>query len=141
MEKMQWEDSLSVGIESIDDQHKTWFDRFNSVVEAIESGHPSSQIANTLDFLADYTEFHFSTEEKSMSANAYPGLEEHKAEHEELTRALNNLVQDFEEEGVTRPLTDSINTLLANWLVKHIKSADTQFGAFLKEKGIALTEE
>jgi hemerythrin len=36
-----------------------------------------------VDELIDYTQYHFSTEEKYMLEYAYPGYEQHKAEHEE----------------------------------------------------------
>jgi len=141
MQETKWDDRLSVGIELIDDQHKEWIDRFNNVLEAIDSGRDSVQIARTLDFLVDYTEVHFSTEERHMSANGYPGLEDHKAEHEGLRQTLKDLEQDFEEEGITHLLADSIGTLMTNWLIKHIERMDMQFGAFLREKGIVLTEK
>ena len=40
------------------------------------------QTTKTLGFLVDYTETHFSTEEKHMAANNYGGLDEHKAKHD-----------------------------------------------------------
>jgi len=141
MQETRWEDRLSVGIELIDNQHKEWINHFNGVVEAVKSDRDARQIARTLDFLVDYTEVHFSTEEGHMAASNYPGLKDHKARHEEFKQTLNNLVQDFEEEGITHLLADSISTLLANWLVKHIETVDMQFGAFVKEKGIVITED
>jgi hemerythrin len=141
MKKLQWESNLSVGIELIDDQHRKWIDHFNSAVEAVQSRQGSAQISKTLDFLLDYTGVHFSTEEKHMSQASYPGLGEHKGKHDELRGTLANLVQDFEEEGVTQALVDSIDTFLGNWLIKHIQEVDMQFGAYVKEKGIVVSEE
>ncbi len=76
-----------------------------------------------------------------MIANDYPGLEDHKTKHQELKDTLADLEQDFGEEGATPALAEAINTFLGNWLVKHIKSVDVEFGAFLKEKGIALPKQ
>ena len=47
---------------------------------------------------------------------------------------------DFREEGATYTLAESLNTLLGNWLIKHIKAVDQEFGTFLKEKGITIDE-
>ena len=139
MGKMQWQENLSVGIESIDNQHKQWFEYLNKAAEAVASQKNQAQISKTLNFLIDYTEAHFSTEEKYMTDCNYAGLQEHKAKHNELRTTLANLIKDFEEEGVTSKLAQSIHTFLGNWLIQHIHEVDMKFGAFVKKENIALS--
>jgi hemerythrin len=139
MSILQWDESLSVGIELIDEQHKQWIERLNDVDAAIESHRDIHQIANTLEFLVDDTRLHFGTEERRMRENDYPELDDHKAIHEKLRGKLDNLVDDFREEGATDTLGEAICTLLFNWLSNHIKDVDQAFGTFVKEKGILLT--
>ena len=141
MEKLVWNETLSVGIALIDEQHKTWIDRFNALSAAIAEHGAQQQISVTLGFLVDYTHFHFATEEKQMIAHGYPGLAEHLQKHDELRRTLTDLVRDFEEDGPTQILADAINTFLGNWLIKHIQQIDLKFGAFVKEKGIVITAQ
>lgn len=141
MGKMVWNETLSVGIDLIDDQHKTWIARVNDLSAAIAEHEAQRQIAVTLGFLIDYTKFHIATEEKHMTAHAYPGLAEHQQKHKELLGTLNDLVQDFEEEGPTQMLADSVNTFLGNWLIKHIQQIDHKFGVFVREQGIVITEQ
>jgi hemerythrin len=141
MEKMQWYDDLSVGIELIDNQHKKWIEHFNNVVDAVNSGQSQANIIKTLGFLTDYIDVHFSTEEKYMLKNNYPALENHRTKHEELRQTVENLVHDFQEEGVTETLAKAVEILLGNWLVKHIEEADKEFGKFIKEKEIDLPKE
>jgi hemerythrin len=138
MKKIQWDDSLSVGVTVIDDQHKTWIDHYNRVVEAIESGRGPAPVTQTLGFLIDYTNVHFTTEEGFMSQAGYPGLDAHKGKHEELRGTVANLVQDFEEEGETHSLEGAVETFLGNWLIAHIRDTDRLFGAFVKENGIVV---
>jgi hemerythrin len=138
MEKLMWQNNLSVGIELIDNQHKQWIAHYNDIVESIASQQNKTQVSKTLGFLIDYTEVHFSTEEKHMSANSYPGLQEHKAKHDGLRATLANLVKEFEEEGATTQLSEAIDTFLGHWLIRHIQEVDIHFGAFVKEKKIAL---
>ena len=138
---MQWDESLSVGVELIDSQHKEWIKRLNDVSAAIQFGHGASRIAPILDFLVEYTQFHFGTEERCMTDHQYPELEVHKGKHQELLGTLKNLEQDFEEDGATQALATAINTFLTNWLVKHIQEVDQRFGAFLKGRGITVNEE
>lgn len=139
--KVVWDESLSVGIELIDGQHQKWIGHLNDVSAALASQEGPSRIVKTLGFLSDYTEYHFSTEEKQMVAHAYPGLEAHRAKHAELKQTLANLVQDFEEDGATQVLATAVDTFLGNWLIRHIREVDQAFGAFLQEKGIALDRD
>jgi hemerythrin len=138
MPTLEWTQDLAVRIELIDEQHKMLFQRANDVSQAIDNGQALTQIIKTLDFLIDYTHFHFSTEENHMQSNNYPGLEAHQTSHRELVNTLNDLERDFKEEGATFQLADALNSFLNNWLVKHIKGIDVQFGNFLKEKDIQL---
>ncbi|TFH31332.1 MAG: bacteriohemerythrin [Deltaproteobacteria bacterium] len=138
MGKIKWDDSLLIGVELIDEQHKKWIEHIHNVQVAIEARRGMPKIASTLDFLINYTQFHFSTEEKSMSETGYSGLEDHRAMHEELKGTLDNLIEDFTEEGVTEKLSEAIGTFLVNWLRNHIRVVDQAFASFLKEKRIEL---
>jgi hemerythrin len=133
MKRMQWDKSLSIGIEQIDNQHKKWMEHFNDAAEAIEAKQTQTQISKTLGFLMDYTEMHFSTEEKYMAELGYAGLQEHKAKHDELRATLSNLVKDFEDEGVTSGLAEAIDSFVRNWLIQHIHEVDKKFAAFAKK--------
>ena len=90
MEKIQWSNDLSVGVDLIDEQHKMLIDRLNNLSEAIETRQGGMQIAKTLGFLIEYTDFHFSAEMKHMEANGYPGAESHGTKHLEFTDTLRN---------------------------------------------------
>jgi hemerythrin len=138
MAKYQWDESLATGIDNIDDQHKMLIKRLDDVDTAIREGHVINQIVTTLDFLIDYTHYHFTTEENTMRENHYPGLDQHLALHQELKDTLRDLERDFKEEGATFNLANALNTLLYNWLINHIKDIDVQFGKFLKDRGIEI---
>ena len=135
MSKIEWEDSLSIGVDLIDEQHKMLIQRLNDLSAAIEKTQGEGGVVQTLDFLIEYTDFHFSAEEKCMAEHDYPGLEHQKKQHEEFRASLKNMVEDYEYEGVTRALTTSVNVFLHNWLINHIKGVDHKLGEFLQEKG------
>jgi len=137
MAKIEWDNSLSVGIDLIDEQHKMLIQRLNDLSKAVEMMQGEAEIMKTLEFMIDYTNFHFSSEEKHMTEQEYPGLDYQQKQHEEFKDTLKHIVEDFEEEGATRALTTSINTFLFNWLIKHIKGLDLKFGKFLKDKDSA----
>jgi hemerythrin len=135
MNKIEWTNDLSIGIDLIDNQHQTWIEHYNRAVEAIEAQHEVAQISRSLEFLSDYTETHFSTEEQAMAESAYPELEEHKAKHNALRKTLSAMMEEFIEDGATDILAESVETFLGNWLIKHIKEVDMRFAAFARTSG------
>lgn len=137
MSKIEWDDSLSLNVNLIDEQHKMLIQRLADLSDAFRKGLEQNKIMKTLEFMIDYTDFHFSAEEKVMEESDYPGLEEQKLQHEEFKVTLNNIVEDYKEEGTTTAIAESINVFLLNWLVKHIKGTDSKLGQFLTEKGLA----
>ena len=141
MKQVGWTNDLSVGIELIDEQHRMLIKCLNDLKAALSQNEGATKIGSTLDFLIEYTDFHFSAEEKHMAEQGYPGLETHKVKHAEFKATLSTIEQDFREDGATPDLAVAIDTLLVNWLLAHIRAVDTEFGAFLKDKGIVLAEE
>jgi len=134
MEWIKWDQSLSVGVEIIDAQHKMLIARLDDLSKALEQHQEGAIVLKTLDFLSKYTHFHFSEEEKKMKESGYPHYEEHHAMHQEFIDKLREMEQDFDEDGVTRALGESVNTFLWNWLVNHIREVDTKFGRYLNKE-------
>jgi hemerythrin len=125
----------------IDEQHKLLIKHLNDLNRSLELQQGPAKTAATLNFLIDYTNFHFTAEEKHMAANGYPEIENHKKKHEEFKTTLSNLEEDLKEEGATQILASSIESLLVNWLLGHIQEVDVAFGKFLKNKGIEIPQE
>ena len=57
--KIVFDESLYTGNELIDGEHKELIERVNKLVESCEKGTEKVAAVKTLDFLMDYTEFHF----------------------------------------------------------------------------------
>ncbi|MBN2242047.1 MAG: hemerythrin family protein [Acidobacteria bacterium] len=140
MYTIEWESRLSVGIDKIDAQHRQWIEYFNRASRAVAAQQSREQVSKTLEFLLDYTEMHFSTEEKFMQDSRYPGYAEHRKKHDALRATLKNLVADYQDEGATQDLSEAIETLIGNWLVRHICDVDQKFGAYLAGNKAALSQ-
>ncbi len=132
MNAVNWDDSLSVGIDVIDEQHKALIQKLNDTCAAAAVGEGERQTAQALEFLIDYTDYHFSTEERHMEKVRYPHIVAHKALHAEFKQTLAELERDFHEEGATKTIADAVQTLLMTWLVKHIQNVDQQLASFLE---------
>jgi len=141
MERIEWTPRLSVGVPLIDEQHKGLIARIGDLSQAAQEYQGTGEVTKTLNFLVDYTDYHFSTEEKHMQAQDYPALAFHKGQHGEFRRTLANLEGDFQEEGSSQALATSIKTFLFDWFVTHIERVDKGFGRFLARKGVVLPAE
>ncbi len=88
---VKWKDDLSVGIDWIDRQHQELFKRINSFLEGMQKGKGKEELEELMDFLANYVQEHFQTEERYMQKYNYPGLSEHKKQHQSFIQEVENL--------------------------------------------------
>ncbi len=134
MAYIDWNDSFSVGIKEMDNQHKKLIELINQLHEAMRVGQGSSTVSSVISDLADYTVYHFQAEEKLLQTHNFPGylvqLKSHKGFVEK--------VQEFQANLTSRKLSMSIEVIqfLKDWLIEHIQGQDMKYGKFLNEKGV-----
>ena len=123
--RAEFDATLVTGNEMIDGQHKELIERINQLLESCEDGQGKVKAIKMLDYLLDYTEFHFSAEEKLQEEIQYPGMEEHKAKHAEFKNAVKELQEMLEEEeGPTEAFVAQVKKNVVDWLFDHIKGFD-----------------
>ena len=126
-----WDDSLSVGIDIIDSQHKYLINIANDLYSKmiLNDGAGAHAIMPALKLLMDYTEIHFSQEEKIMQDCNYPNLQSHKLIHLEFVEKLNYFRQCIKEYPLV--ISQEIVFFLRDWLIKHIQGEDTRIRNYL----------
>ena len=130
----EWTERWSVGVDTIDAQHRELFATINTLLR--EEGTASPQdLAGVLDFLEDYVNSHFGLEELYMRRFSYPGFPSHKGEHVAFINDFYDLRDEYDAGGATPELADKIGRYMGDWLVNHIGKVDKALGAFLQEKG------
>ncbi|MBS6196055.1 MAG: hemerythrin family protein [Clostridiales bacterium] len=123
--RIVFDENLYTGYERIDEEHKELIARVNNLAESCEKGTEKLTAVKTLDFLMDYTEFHFADEEKLQQEIGYDQLEQHKEQHETFKKAVNELREMLEEEeGPTDAFVEAVNKNICRWLVEHIQKWD-----------------
>lgn len=134
--RAEFDDSLVTGNDMIDGQHKELIEKINNLLDSCELGNDKLTAVKTLEYLADYTEFHFGEEEKLQEAIAYPGIEAHKAEHKKLIQVVEDLHEMLEEqEGPTAEFVEQVNRNVIEWLYKHIKGFDRSVAEYKNMRG------
>jgi len=134
MALITWDDSIKVGLWTIDTQHERWVGFINDLYEAMLAGKGKTVLRQTLAAMVDYTRTHFADEEKLMSTHGYSGYAEHKAIHDAFVAQVLDLQRrvQADEIGVSREVLNR----LKDWLLNHIKVTDQDYVPFLKSKGV-----
>lgn len=134
--RAEFDDSLVTGNDMIDGQHKELIEKINNLLDSCELGNDKLTAVKTLEYLADYTEFHFGEEEKLQEAISYPGIEAHKAEHKKLIQVVEDLHEMLEDqEGPTEAFVEQVNKNVIEWLYKHIKGFDRSVAEYKNMRG------
>ena len=121
----EFTDNLVTGNEMIDSQHKELIEKINAVMESCEQSNDKAVAVKTLDYLEDYTNYHFSAEEQLQRQNDYPGFQKHNAQHDNFKQTIPDL-QDMlqEEEGPSPAFVAKVQEKVIEWLYVHIQGFD-----------------
>jgi hemerythrin len=96
---------------------------------------PESALGQILNRLVQYTQTHFSHEERLMRMHGYPELAAHKAEHDALARHVLEFQADFTQGRIA--MSVQLLQFLKDWLEHHIKGSDQKYSPFLQSKAVA----
>ena len=131
MKDIVWDEILSVGVDEIDEDHRKLLNIFNILNHSVMAEESSDYLAATLAELINCTVWHFSHEERLMLKHRYEGIEEHKAEHQELIKSAKELQQEILQ--ADKPVVDEHIEFLERWLTEHILTADLRLGSYLAQ--------
>lgn len=133
MPAIAWDESLTTGIDAIDNQHKEMFRQANILFETLGKPPDLKKLKESMQFLVKYVEDHFEAEKKVMKTFDYPNRMGHAFEHDQLTQSLHELVEDFIN-GSDMTIPSRLGGLVSQWMTQHIKKSDMEFIQFIKSK-------
>lgn len=131
---IEWNDSLSVDIDSIDEQHKKLVDILNSLHGSSTSAKDPEAVKKILNDLVEYTVYHFNYEEGLMRQCQYPDFENHLVAHKALVAQVGKFNEDFQ--AGRAKLSSELFKFLRSWLNGHIRGTDKRYSAHMKASGI-----
>ena len=131
---LEWSDTLSVGVATIDEQHKGLVAMLNEINEGIQGGWGRKARDEVLAKLVEYTVIHFATEESLMKIAGYPEEAAHIRRHENLIQMVEQYITKYNED----PSASNYDLLffLRRWLVEHIQKDDKLLGQYLVQRGV-----
>ena len=132
MTVIKWDDSYSVGVKVIDDQHKHFIGLINDVYKVLESKN-TKKLPDVIADLTDYADHHFKTEEEYFDKFHYPDADIHKSAHAELQSKVDGFIN---RQGDPVAIGFDLLYFLERWLLIHFKGTDKKFAEFLKQNGV-----
>lgn len=132
---VEWTEELSVGVATIDADHKKLVAMVNALHDGVHSGRDREVMAQILDGLISYCKVHFAREERYFALAHYEHAEAHTAEHAALTQRALEVQRRFKA-GEADMLTPELMEMLRDWLLKHIQGSDRRYAPCFQAKGI-----
>lgn len=130
----QWDEKYSVGIQSIDTQHKEIFEILEKLVEAMKKGHGSDVTTQIILNLERYAVNHFQKEEFFFKRFNFYGSAEHISEHQDFKNKIISLKSDLKSGKIT--LTFDLLNFLKEWIDHHILVVDKQYSECFRQNGL-----
>ena len=128
---VQWQNSYSVGMKLIDEQHMELIKLTNRLFANCMEGKEKTRATflKTIHEAVDYVGYHFSTEEKVMERVNYPELSYHKQQHADFVREVLSKVEEFNAGKPRAPL--NFVYFLRDWILHHVAVNDKKMGEYV----------
>ena len=124
MTLLQWKPEYSVGIDSMDDEHREMIDLINGTYEQMESDSDPLKVEECLGEIFNLISMHFALEERMMKNSNYDEYRAHKDDHEELLDQIRDLMDDFESNPESG--AEHLKQGLSDWFAGHFSTFDAR---------------
>jgi len=129
-----WDESYSVGVAAIDEQHRRLIALINELHAEMHTGRGQDVLRDVVNRMIAYATSHFAREERCMLDCSYAGFREHKEEHDEF---CDKTVDLFERLSTGRlVLSLEVIMFLRDWLTHHIMETDKKYSACFHRIGL-----
>ena len=132
---MIWNETYSVGVRELDEQHKALIRMINEMHYAMNNDKGQETISSIVDQMFSYMELHFASEEGYMQQCGYLGLAAHQKQHEEFRAKARDLRKRVRAGEFV--LSFEIVQFLSDWLQSHIMVTDMKYTSLFAEKGLS----
>lgn len=124
-----WDPSMSTGIEHLDSQHKTLFEKFNELEKAFAKENSAEiilAVGEFLDFLQFYATWHFEQEEECMSQYNCPFAAVNKNFHTIFLKRFKDFYEQWQQGNMDLEAAHEAYASGALWLKNHVIGIDTK---------------
>ena len=128
---IKWKDEYSIGVDSVDEQHKELFEIANRCYDLLKNQliiDKYGKIIEIIDELKNYTIYHFKAEEGYMQEISYKKFLSQKVAHNDFLEKMDNIDVEQIDDGQNEYLIGILD-FVSEWLVEHILKEDKLIAA------------
>jgi len=144
LKKIEWSDELSVGVASIDDDHKKLITIINTLFDEISKDSHKDILLKIFSQLEDYAHYHFDKEEVVMFEQCKTTKEKERAyNHAQQHKIFFDTIPHLKDKirtSTSKEISFETVDFLAHWLLEHIISEDLSFTQSLFQDKKSTTE-
>lgn len=122
MSLIEWKNEFSVGVASVDLEHRQMIDLINDLHGLVGDNASEEEVSTMLGEIFAQISAHFALEEKFMRETRYPHFPEHKGDHEALLDELRDIMDRVEDDG--RYDETALSDELGDWFTNHFRTHD-----------------
>lgn len=128
MAELVWDEGMSVGIDSLDNDHKQLIAILAQLMSAKNEKLGQEGIGVIFERLESYCQSHFTREEALLVKIDYQQLDAHKRSHQAFIKKIPQLKEQWFAKGSeSEVVKDKIILFLQQWLIKHILEEDLDY--------------
>jgi len=124
MTLLQWKPSFTLGVPSVDHEHRELISLINAVYGHLDNASAPDEIESCLEDIYAAISSHFALEERHMREARYAEYQAHKDEHEELLDQLRDMMDGFVDDPLAGE--EVLQTRLADWFGQHFATFDAR---------------
>jgi hemerythrin-like metal-binding protein len=137
--QLEWNDSMSVGIQEIDTDHKQFILLINELNRFVAAGLKQDEIKKQLQFIVYVSARHFLQEEKLLSKWRYPDTDRHKFAHTQVLKELQKIQDECIPSGLDSEWA-GIGHRIESTLITHILTEDMKYANFNNSRNVSADE-
>lgn len=122
-----WDESLELGIDLIDNQHRAIFEQINLLIKSFDEDTQQDRAYEVLCFVEEYVNKHFSTEEFFLEKHKYNDYDSHIQMHRAFSKQLTEYKINHRKSGITKLAAIEMHDFLNSWWNNHIIKIDSRY--------------
>lgn len=124
MTLLTWKDSYSLGVPSVDNEHRELIALINDVYSHMDNEAGVDEIEACLEDIYAGIASHFALEERHMREAKYEEYQAHKDQHEDLLDQLRDMMDEYMDDPLSG--RKSLQAGLADWFGQHFATFDAR---------------
>lgn len=130
-----WDSEMTLGIPSLDAQHRALIEQVNKLYDDIKLTPQGPALRTQFWSLIQKLEEHFQTEENLFEQTAFPDREHHQAEHSRFRQEMGLVLRDCASKPEAEASTEMLNYLV-KWLSSHLIDEDKHYVSHFHAHGV-----